>query len=178
MSTGAVTAPVLPAAAPRGRGRAARLALELPAAALAAAALAVLAAALAGTTPRVELSDSMRPAIAAGDVVWLERIPARDARAGDVVAFAEPGGARTLLHRVRRVRRMPGGALSFVTRGDANGSSESWRVAASGVLGRYTGVRLPAVGRGLAALAGLPPAVLAALGALLAALGLRSIWRG
>lgn len=139
-----------------------------------ALAVAVAAGAAAGVTPRVELSDSMRPVLRAGDVLWVRAIAARDARAGDVVAFVHPDRGDVVLHRVTAVHAAPGG-LAFTTRGDANSGSESWSVPADGRIGRYTGLRIPAVGR-LAGTAALP--VIAILSALaLAGVALRRVWR-
>jgi signal peptidase len=160
--------------------RAPRRARRLPGVLLAAAVLAtgaLLLAAAAGVRPHVEMSDSMRPALRAGDVVWLDEIAARDARRGDVVAFADPVRGAVVLHRVVRVR-VAGGRLAFVTRGDANTGTERWTVERSGTLGRFTGIRVPHAGRAARALAGVPLMLVAlASGLALAALALRRIWR-
>jgi signal peptidase I len=133
---------------------------------------AVVTAAAAGVRPHVELSDSMRPVLRAGDVLWLDGIRARDARPGEVVAFRHRG--KLVLHRLRSVRG-EGDRLALRTRGDANGAGESVTVARDAPLGRYVGVRVPAVGRLLLTVRSGPLAVAAAL--LLALLALRSIWR-
>jgi len=140
------------------------------------AALAVTAGAAAGVAPHVELSDSMAPVLRAGDVVWLDRIGARDARVGDVVAFDDPARDATVLHRVERIRARRG-RLTFTTRGDANDAAETWAIASDGELGRYAGFRVPAAGRAVRALQGPPLAAVAALsGLVLAGLALRRIW--
>ena len=145
--------------------------------ALLAGVVSVAAAAAAGVAPHVELSDSMRPALRAGDVVWLDRIAARDARRGDVVAFDDPQRDAVVLHRVERIRRASLGRLSFRTRGDANTMGEDWKIDADGTVGRYVGLRVPFAGRAVRALAGPPLAVIAALSAVvLAALALRRMW--
>lgn len=144
---------------------------------LAATVVAVAAAAAAGVAPHVELSDSMRPLLRAGDVVWLKRVTARDARPGEVVAFDDPRRGAVVLHRVESVRPAPLGRLAFRTRGDANDVAESWQIAADGRIGRYVGLRVPHAGRAVTALAGPPLALVALLsGAALAALALRRIW--
>jgi signal peptidase I len=144
---------------------------------LLAGVVGVAAAAAAGVAPHVELSDSMSPALRAGDVVWLDRIAARHARAGDVVAFDDPRRDAVVLHRVERIRRAPLDRLAFTTRGDANNAAESWRIAADGQVGRYVGLRVPHAGRAVHAMAGPPLAVVAVLSGLaLAALALRRIW--
>jgi signal peptidase I len=143
---------------------------SLALAAAVAVALAVAVAAAAGVTPHVEASDSMRPLLRAGDVVWLEDVRAAEARVGDVIAFAHPDRGDTVLHRVV-ARRRAGDALAFTTRGDANTGVERWSIDAGGVVGRYAGVRVPGVGRA-------PLALVSALsGLVLAGLLLRGIWR-
>ena len=160
----------------------ARRAAGLVLAALLAAGVAVAVAAAAGVAPHVELSDSMRPVLRAGDVVWLDRIAARDARPGDVVAFDDPERDAVVLHRVVRIRperrgSLGRGSLAFTTRGDANNASESWSIAPGGTVGRYTGVRVPHAGRVVSALQGPPLAAVAVLsGLVLAGLALRRIW--
>ena len=145
--------------------------------AIAAAVAAVAGAAASGITAHVELSDSMRPLLRAGDVVWLQRVGARDARVGDVVAFDDPRGDATLLHREERIRRDAFGRLAFTTRGDANDEAESWAIERDGSLGRYAGFRVPVVGRAVLALQGPPLAAIALLSGLaLAMLALRRIW--
>lgn len=146
--------------------------LSLLLGALVAALLVVASAAAGGVRPHVELSDSMRPVLRAGDVLWLDEIRARDARVGDVVAFRHRG--RLVLHRLRRVRPA-GDRLAFATRGDANGAGERVTVSRDAAVGRYTGVRVPVVGRALLRVRSGPLALAAAL--LLTLLLLRRIWR-
>jgi signal peptidase I len=146
--------------------------------AVVALAACALALSLAGVRPRVEMSDSMAPSLRAGDLVWLRPVRAAAARAGDVIAFADPaGGSRVLVHRVASVAPAGAGRLAFVTRGDANTGVERWRIGAGGTVGRYTGARLPHAGRLLARAHGAPLAVVALLsGATLAGMALRRIW--
>lgn len=150
-------------------------------AALAAAVLLALAVALplaAGDRPYTVLTGSMEPTIAAGDVVIDERISPVDAQVGDVVTFRDPEDQDKLItHRVQRIRRA-GSHLWFITQGDANNTTERWRIAASGELGRvvYT---VPWVGH-IAVLTHTPGGLLLLLLVALALLGigeLRRIWR-
>jgi signal peptidase len=108
-------------------------------AALAAVALLVAAIALPlafGARPHTVLTGSMEPAIAPGDVVIDERIAPSEAQVGDVVTFRDPEDqSRLITHRVRSIRHA-GSHLWFVTQGDANNSTERWRIAAGGELGR------------------------------------------
>ncbi|HEX8086512.1 MAG TPA: signal peptidase I [Solirubrobacteraceae bacterium] len=145
-------------------------------AALIAGVIVVAGGAALGVAPHVELSDSMAPTLRAGDVLWLDRIAASDAKVGDVVAFDDPDRHAVVLHRVQRIRA-DRDRLAFTTRGDANNASERWSVPRDGRLGRYVGVRIPEAGRAVSALAGVALAVIAAVsGFLLAALALRRIW--
>jgi signal peptidase I len=116
---------------------------------LAGSALALLAvvAVLVGTGHRVmiDMSDSMQPAIAAGDVLVTEAIAARDARPGDIITFDDPQReGRTVTHRVVSVRER-GETLAFHTKGDANGKGERWTIAADGTAG-HVQVVIPKIG--------------------------------
>jgi signal peptidase len=118
----------------------------------------------------------MAPVLRAGDVVWLDRVAAGEARVGDVVAFDDPEREATVLHRVTRIDDR-GGRLAFTTRGDANNASERWTIGREGTVGRYAGFRVPHAGRAVVALKGAPLALVALLsGALLTTLLLRRIW--
>jgi signal peptidase I len=103
-----------------------------------AVALLLAVAVLVATGHRVmiEMSDSMKPAMAAGDAIVTERILARDAKRGDVITFTDPSReGRTVTHRVVSVRDK-GDQLAFHTRGDANGKGERWTIASDGTVGR------------------------------------------
>ncbi len=99
-------------------------------------ALAVAGPLAVGDRPHTVLTGSMEPTIAAGDVVVDEQIAPTSAQVGDVVTFRDPEDqSRLITHRVRSIRRA-GSHLWFVTQGDANNTTERWRVAADGQLGR------------------------------------------
>jgi signal peptidase len=108
-------------------------------ASLAIAALLTAAIALPlafGARPHTVLTGSMEPTIAAGDVVIDERISPTAAEVGDVVTFRDPEDqSRLITHRVRSIRRA-GSHLWFVTQGDANNTTERWRIGDDGELGR------------------------------------------
>jgi signal peptidase I len=112
-----------------------------------------LAIALLWSTPfggrtLIEMSGSMSPTLAPGDVVVTRGISPLDARLGDVITFRDPAGSgRLLTHRVRHVR-ISGKHVRFVTQGDANTSVERWSVPASGRLGRVA-YRVPLLGYAL-----------------------------
>jgi signal peptidase I len=91
------------------------------------------------------LSGSMEPSIHVGDIVVVRRIPAENARVGDVVTFRDPSDPEKLVtHRVRRIS-IADGSVSFETKGDANTSVERWKVSGDGTIGlvRY---RIPKLG--------------------------------
>lgn len=93
-------------------------------------------------------SGSMTPAIETGDVVVTQPISPLDARVGDVVTFVDPEGTGKLFsHRVQSVRAV-GDEVAFVTRGDANTSTEHWRVPANGSIG-HVAYRIPKIGYAL-----------------------------
>jgi signal peptidase len=109
---------------------------------------AAVAPQLAGYRSFTVRSGSMTPAIETGDVVVTRTISPLSARVGDVVTFVDPEGTGKLFsHRVQSVRAV-GDEVAFVTRGDANTSTEHWRVPASGSIGRVA-YRIPKVGYAL-----------------------------
>lgn len=104
---------------------------------------------LAGYRSFTVRSGSMTPAIETGDVVVTEPISPLGARVGDVVTFLDPeGSGRLFSHRVQSVRE-EGESVAFVTRGDANTSTEHWRVPADGSVGKVA-YRIPKIGYALA----------------------------
>jgi signal peptidase len=110
--------------------------------------LAAVAPQLAGYRSFTVRSGSMTPAIETGDVVVTEPISPLSARVGDVVTFVDPEGTGKLFsHRVQSVRAV-GDKVAFVTRGDANTSTEHWRVPADGSIGEVA-YRIPKVGYAL-----------------------------
>jgi signal peptidase len=128
--------------------------------------------------PLAVLSGSMEPTLGTGDISVVRSIAPLDARPGDVVTFRDPSNSdRLITHRVRTMRA-EGGAVVFVTKGDANDGSERWRVPASGEIGRVL-YRIPELGWALmfARSKGLFVALLGIAVALLLVLELTAIWR-
>jgi signal peptidase len=112
-------------------------------------ALAMLVPLAFHARPLTVMSGSMEPTIHTGDVVESRQILPAEARRGDVVSFKDPDrGGLLVTHRVRSITRK-GNTFTFVTKGDANNSSERWRVDANDKIGK-TMFRIPALGRGLA----------------------------
>jgi signal peptidase len=117
------------------------------AAAIVAALVGLCGLMATGHRPMLEMSDSMAPVMRAGDVLFVKRITAAQARPGDIVTFSDPErDGQTITHRVVSVEPKPSGGLGFVTRGDANTGVERWRARADASIGRYA-FRIPSAGR-------------------------------
>lgn len=117
------------AGAPRP-GRVGRLADRTSSFALILAALGVTVAfvgGLLGFRPYAIRSGSMTPALQVGDlIINRPELPMR-VHPRDVVTFIHPTLHESVTHRVVTVRQV-GDEVEFITKGDANTSSESWRV--------------------------------------------------
>jgi signal peptidase len=146
---------------------------------LALALLAVLLlAATAGYSPLIDHSDSMRPAIRAGDVVITHDEPATSVHRGDIVSFNDPAlRGKLVTHRVVGIHAS-GARIDFLTRGDANSTPESWSVARGASVGQLV-FRVPGVGRALAWMADrwTRTIMLTVVALILSTALLRRIWR-
>lgn len=178
-----VLAPSLPRAGKAGVNpdRALRLA-DHTSSVLCALALVLLAlvllARVAGYRPLIDYSNSMRPAVNAGDVLISHAVPAQSIRPGDIVSFNDPAlQSRLITHRVLAIRTNRQ-RLYFLTRGDANAVSEHWSVARAGSVAKVD-LRIPKVGWAAAWLNnGLArTATLSLLALVLGVTLLRRIWR-
>ena len=77
-------------------------------------------------------TGSMRPGLPVGSLVVSTRQPAANLRVGDVITFNRPGvPGDVVTHRIAAIESSPTGPV-FVTKGDANGVPDSWRVNATG----------------------------------------------
>jgi signal peptidase I len=153
--------------------RAANVVCALTIAAVVAAGLLTLT----GYRVLLDRTDSMQPAIRAGDLVINHEVPARSLRAGDIVTFpdkARPG--RLITHRVVKLTSV-GSDLMVETRGDMNPLSERWTVPASDSV-RKLQTHVPWVGRLVPWLPSVPMRLALILGAamLAGAATLRRIW--
>jgi signal peptidase I len=104
-----------------------------------------------GLTALVDYTDSMRPAIAAGDVVLDKSVPAGALRKGQIASISDPATDRLITHRVVSATAQ-GDQVVIVTRGDANDAGERWVLAADAPVKRMV-ARLPWVGHLVAWLA-------------------------
>jgi signal peptidase I len=123
-------------------------------------------------------SGSMSPTIPTGSVVFYHKVPADQVKVGQVIVFSEPGVANRLVtHRVYEIKSGTTGRY-FVTKGDANGSPDDWRIPVVGT-GWVAGLHVPVVGYVLAYLQSpLARLLLLLIPALaLGAITLYEIWR-
>ena len=131
-----------------------------------------------GYRGEVVLSGSMRPTLEPGDLLVAHRIGAGEIRQGQIISFASPTDSRTLTHRVVSVRPAKDGRIAVVTKGDANNTSERWKIARSGQVGEVVS-SIPKAGyltRWSSTTDG-RIVVFGLLGLLLLGIGLREIWR-
>ncbi|MGA7703548.1 MAG: signal peptidase I [Solirubrobacteraceae bacterium] len=138
----------------------------------------VLLVRLAGYRPLIDYSNSMRPAVNAGDVLISHAVPAQSIRPGDIVSFNDQAlQSRLVTHRVLAIRTNRQ-QLYFLTRGDANAVPEHWSVARAGSVAKVD-LRIPEVGWAAAWLNnGLArTATLSLLALVLGAALLRRTWR-
>ena len=77
-------------------------------------------------------SGSMSPTIPTGSIVFYRKTQAAKVKVGEVIAFSKPGDpTEKVTHRVYKIGQSATG-LYFITKGDANGSPDDWRVPAVG----------------------------------------------
>ena len=77
-------------------------------------------------------SGSMAPTIPTGSVVFYRQVNASDVKVGQVIVFSKPGQPdERITHRVYKIGNGSTGKY-FITKGDANGAPDDWRVPAVG----------------------------------------------
>lgn len=77
-------------------------------------------------------SGSMSPSIPTGSIVFYRSMPADKVKVGDVIVFNEPGQTnKRVTHRVYQIETSATGRY-LVTKGDANGTPDDWRIPAVG----------------------------------------------
>ena len=82
-------------------------------------------------------TGSMRPGLPVGSLVVSTRESAAHLHVGDVITFERPGVPGDMVtHRIAAIENSPTGPV-FVTKGDANGVADSWRVNAAGTGWKY-----------------------------------------
>jgi signal peptidase len=138
----------------------------------------LLLATIAGYQPLIDHSDSMRPAIRAGDLVITSAVAAAGIHRGAIVTFSDPGlQGKLVTHRVVGIQRTAQ-RIAFLTRGDANSAPESWSVMRDASIGKVV-ARVPAIGRAIAWMSDrwVRTALLSSVALLLSTALLRRIWR-
>lgn len=119
----------------------------------------------------------MAPTIGVGAVVLSVSVHPEQVRPGTIVTFRDPAlGQQLVTHRVVQMKRA-GQVVNFVTKGDANRTTEHWSVPVSGSIGREVLI-VPDVGRWMTALNRPTARIIEILGTMLlfAYLLLRWIW--
>ena len=97
----------------------------------AAACLGLLAGQPFGVHSYTVLTGSMAPALPVGSLVVTATVPGASVRPGDVITFEVPGRPGMLVtHRVHSLVDVQGVPF-FVTKGDANGVTDGWRIPAT-----------------------------------------------
>lgn len=96
----------------------------------------------------VVVSGSMTPAIDTGDVIiesQVTRDQAAHLQAGQIISFHQAtGGATTITHRIHAVTTV-GGAVAYITKGDANNAPDATPVTPAQIVGVYD-AKIPAAG--------------------------------
>jgi signal peptidase I len=94
-------------------------------------------------------SGSMAPTIPTGSIVFYKKRAASKVKVGDIIVFAKPGQAdEKVTHRVYQIGNGTNGRY-FITKGDANGAVDDWRIPAVGT-GWIAAFHVPYVGYALA----------------------------
>lgn len=90
-------------------------------------------------------SGSMEPTISTGAMVVLTKTDAEKLGPGDIITFNKPDDESVkVTHRIVEIETTDQGRV-FVTKGDANGDVDSWRVPASGTGWKYA-FNIPIIG--------------------------------
>lgn len=105
-----------------------------------------------GLTFYTVLSGSMEPTIATGSLIYSGRFNLEDLKRGDIITFTradKDGKSSTVTHRIDEVKRadiilftpdnkeQKTTKVSFITKGDANGSPDQEEVLPGQILGEY-----------------------------------------
>src|SRR6266508_6247490 len=152
-------------------------------AAVVVGAVLVMASRLAAYQTYVVRGGSMAPAIPQGSLVFVQPVPARDLKVGDVVTYRRPEQpGQVITHRIVSVRPLDAAGtngLVIRTRGDANDIPDPWEVQLLGTAWRVV-VGVPLLGTvfdmlgtaaGRVVFLAVPAGALVALGAV-------RLWRG
>jgi signal peptidase I len=121
-----------------------------------------------GITPLVVLSDSMYPAVKAGDLIMVRDGGDEEYKEGDIIAFYDKEGSDPMIitHRIIEVRQSEDGTVSYMTQGDSNNSPDQDMVVRSNVIGRLC-CRVGGIGKVILKIKDFIPWICAVLGILI-----------
>lgn len=85
-------------------------------------------------------SESMKPLILVGDLVFSKRTQPFLTRHNDVIVFFEPSLQGIVIHRIQK-KFTRAGKIFFQTKGDANNDKDPWIVEEKYFLGKVNGVK-------------------------------------
>ncbi len=120
----------------------------------AAAAVAPVVLVALGHRPTLVSTDSMEPAMAKGDIIVNEDVPASAVRVGDVLTFSDATRSGAVFtERVVDVRQSDA-SFDFSTKGDANAIAHQWSLPEQGRVARVA-YRVPGLGNPLHLASGL-----------------------
>lgn len=96
-----------------------------------------------GKVPVVALSNSMSPEFRSGDLIIIEKIDCNNISVGDIISYFYDNGStvRTITHRVVEIRNG-----KYITKGDANNTTDKNIVLCSDVIGVYKN-KIPFIGK-------------------------------
>jgi len=95
---------------------------------------------LFGVSPMIVVTDSMNPAIQAGDMILAEKVDPNEVQVGDIISFFDPlraGNTVVITHRVIEVRHLDDGRIQYRTQGDANNQADEIPIPSEKLVGRY-----------------------------------------
>ncbi|MDO4475294.1 MAG: signal peptidase I [Lachnospiraceae bacterium] len=97
-------------------------------------------ASLAGYTPMVVKSDSMKPTFSAGDLIFIRKCNPADLEEGDIVCFHTIIENEYALntHRIVEIKEQ-NNVRSYTTRGDNNAADDRHIISDGDIVGRYVG---------------------------------------
>jgi len=93
----------------------------------------------------VVASGSMYPALEVGDLIIIQGVNVTNIKVGDIIVFNQDGQSAYTIHRVKEIQTFPDGTLQFITKGDANNSTDAKPVPKHHVKGCVL-YRLPLLG--------------------------------
>ena len=95
---------------------------------------------LFGYKPSVVLSGSMEPTLKVGSVTYYKKVPKEQIFAKDIITFKSNEGI-IVTHRIYSIN-----GEDYITKGDANNTTDGERVSFGSVLGKNSGPNIPILG--------------------------------